>query len=179
MFGFREDVKRVFLQDPAAHSRLAVVLTYPGLHAVWAYRISHWLYQHRLRTVAKILAYLTRMITGIEIHPGATIGRRLFIDHGHGVVIGETAIVGDDVTMFHGVTLGGTGKDKGKRHPIIGNRVFLSAGAKILGPITIGDESKIGAGAVVLHDIPPRCTVVGVPGRIVKRDGQTVRRRVD
>lgn len=175
LFHFRDDVMNVKSKDPAARSTLEIVLTYPGLHAVWIYRVAHWLYLRGLYLAAKVLAQFARMVTGIEIHPGATIGQRFFIDHGYGVVIGETALVGDDVTLFHGVTLGGTGKDQGKRHPTIGNGVLISAGAKILGPITIGDESKIGAGAVVLNDVPPRCTVVGIPGCIVKKEGIRVR----
>jgi serine O-acetyltransferase len=165
----REDVRAVLHRDPASRSWLEVLLCYPGLHAVWAHRINHWLWQHHLRLLARFLSNVSRTITGIEIHPGAQIGSRLFIDHGMGVVIGETAVVGDDVTMFHGSTLGGTGKEKGKRHPTIGNGVLIGAGAKILGNITIGINSRVGANSVVLHDVPEGSTVVGIPARLLQR----------
>ncbi len=168
----REDIANVLKHDPAARSAFEVFLTYSGLHAVWAHRVSNKLYLHRWYTVARILSQLVRIVTGIEIHPGAKIGRRFFIDHGHGVVIGETAEIGDDVVMYQGVTLGGTGKDVGKRHPTIGNHVLLSVGSKVLGPIVVGDYSKIAAGAVVLKNVPENSTVVGVPGKIVKENGK-------
>ena len=170
----REDVAAVFESDPAARSYLEVLLCYPGLHALWAHRINHWLWQHRLRFPARFLSQVARLFTGIEIHPGAEIGRRLFIDHGMGIVIGETAIVGDDVTLYQGVTLGGTGKEKGKRHPTIMNKVVIGTGARVLGNITIGENSRIGAGSVVLRNIPENSTVVGVPGHIVLRNGKRV-----
>lgn len=175
----REDIQTVFERDPAAKSWLEVLLCYPGIHALLAHRISHWLYNHRCFLLARILSQISRFLTGIEIHPGAKIGRRFFIDHGSGVIIGETAEIGDDVTIYQGVTLGGTGKEKGKRHPTIGNRVMISAGAKILGSITIGDNVKVGAGAVVLREVPPNTTVVGVPGRVVVQDGVKVASGVD
>lgn len=168
----KDDIKVVFERDPAAKSILEVVLTYPGLHALWAYRIAHRLYKRKFYTLARVISQLARFFTGIEIHPGATIGRHLFIDHGSGVVIGETAEIGDFVTIYQGVTLGGTGKEKGKRHPTIGNHVLIATGAKVLGSITIGDYSKIGAGSVVLKSVPPNSTVVGVPGRVVIQDGR-------
>ncbi len=164
-----EDIQSVFNRDPAARSTLEVLLCYPGLHAVWGHRISHWLWKHRLKLLARWVSQLMRGLTGIEIHPGATIGKRLFIDHGMGVVIGETAEIGDDVTLYHGVTLGGTSLNKGKRHPTLGNQVVVGAGAKILGAITIGEKSRIGANAVVVKDVPPNSVVVGVPGQIVLR----------
>ncbi|WP_375390125.1 serine O-acetyltransferase EpsC [uncultured Amnibacterium sp.] len=165
----REDVHAARQRDPAAKSGVEVVLTYPGLHAVWAYRLHHRLWVSGSRLPARILSQLVRFLTGIEIHPGATIGRRLFIDHGSGVVIGETAEVGDDVTMFHGVTLGGTVWRDVKRHPTVGDRVLIGAGAKLLGAITIGADSVIGAGAVVLHDAPPHSLLVGVPAVVRPR----------
>jgi serine O-acetyltransferase len=170
----REDVAAVFESDPAARSYLEVLLCYPGLHALWAHRIDHWLWTHGLRFPARFLSQVARLFTGIEIHPGAQIGRRLFIDHGMGVVIGETASVGDDVTLYQGVTLGGTGKEKGKRHPTIMNKVVIGTGARVLGNITIGENSRIGAGSVVLRNIPENSTVVGVPGHIVLRNGKRV-----
>lgn len=169
----REDIQTVFKKDPAARS-VWEVLTYPGLHAVWLHRIAHWLWNHRLLFLARLLSHINRFLTGIEIHPGAKIGRRFFIDHGMGVVIGETAEIGDDVLMYHQVTLGGTTLERVKRHPTIGNHVLIGMGAKIIGPVTIGDNCRIGANAVVNKDIPPNCTVVGVPGRIVIRDGKRV-----
>ena len=165
----REDVAAVLARDPAAKSRLEVRLCYPGLSALKAHRIANTLYKHGHSLLARWLSQRSRHQTGIEIHPGAEIGRRVFIDHGDGVVIGETTIIGDDVTIYQGVTLGGTGKDVGKRHPTIGNGVTIGAGAKVLGPIHIGDHSKIGAGAIVLRDVPPNCTVVGNPGRVVRK----------
>ena len=161
-------IKSVKKNDPAIRNVLEVFLCYPGLHAVWMYRISHIFYQCKLFLVARIINYISRMLTGVDIHPGAKIGKRLFIDHGQGVVIGETAVVGDNVVMFHGATLGGTGKDKGKRHPTIGNNVVIGCGAKVLGNITIGDNAKIGANAVVLSDIPSNATAVGIPAKVVK-----------
>ncbi|WP_141604575.1 serine O-acetyltransferase [Terrilactibacillus laevilacticus] len=170
----REDLATVFDQDPAARNKLEVILTYSGLHAIWFHRFAHWLWRKKFLFLARLLSQFSRFLTGIEIHPGAQIGRRFFIDHGMGVVIGETCEIGDDVTVFQGVTLGGTGKEKGKRHPTIGNDVLISAGAKVLGSIIIADHSKIGAGSVVLHDVPPNSTVVGIPGRIVRQNGKKV-----
>ena len=170
----REDLAAVFERDPAARSYLEVLLCYPGLHALWFHRINHWLWKHNLRLLARWLSQWARLLTGIEIHPGAEIGHRLFIDHGMGVVIGETAVVGDDVTLYQGVTLGGTGKEKGKRHPTVGNNVSIGSGAKLLGNITIGDNCRVGAGSVVLRSVPANSTIVGVPGHIVLRDGKRV-----
>ena len=164
----REDVAAVFESDPAARSYLEVLICYPGLHAVWGHHLSHWLWRHRMRFLARFVSQVARLLTGIEIHPGAEIGRRLFIDHGMGTVIGETAVLGDDVTLYQGVTLGGTGKEKGKRHPTIGDNVVIGTGAKILGNITIGSHTKIGAGSVVVRSVPDNSTVVGVPGRVVR-----------
>jgi len=170
----REDVANVMEHDPAAKSRLEVFLCYSGLHAVWFYRVNHWLWNHRLFLPARWLSQVARWLTGIEIHPGAKIARRLFIDHGMGVVIGETTIVGDDVTLYQGVTLGGTGKEHGKRHPTIEDSVVVGGGAKILGNITVGKNSRIGAGSVVLRNVPDNSTVVGVPGHIIFREGKRV-----
>jgi serine O-acetyltransferase len=170
----REDIAAVFESDPAARSYLEVVICYPGLHAVWAHHLSHWLWLHGMRFLARFNSQIARFFTGIEIHPGAQIGRRLFIDHGIGTVIGETAIVGDDVTLYQGVTLGGTGKEKGKRHPTLGNNISVGSGAKLLGNITIGDNCRVGAGSVVLRSVPANSTIVGVPGHIVLRDGKRV-----
>jgi serine O-acetyltransferase len=170
----REDIAAVLERDPAARSRLEIVLLYSGLHALWWYRIHHWLWKHGRLFVGRALSQFARWLTGIEIHPGAKIGRRFFIDHGMGVVIGETAEVGDDVTLYQGVTLGGTNLSKGKRHPTIGNGVVVGGGAKILGAITIGDHCRIGAGSVVLRDVPADSTVVGVPGHIIFRQGKRV-----
>ncbi len=170
----REDVATVRERDPAAKSRLEVLLCYAGLHAVWFYRVNHSLWNHHWFLVARWLSEFARFLTGIEIHPGAEIGRRVFIDHGMGVVIGETAIVGDDVTMYQGVTLGGTGKERGKRHPTIENDVVIGGGAKILGNITVGKNCNIGAGSVVLRDVPENSTVVGVPGHVIFRDGKRI-----
>ncbi len=165
----RYDLDSALQRDPAARSKLEVALLYPGLHAVWIHRISHGLWRRGVKLPARWLSQLARGLTGIEIHPGATIGRGLFIDHGMGVVIGETAEVGDDVTLYHGVTLGGTSLARGKRHPTLGNRVTVGAGAKILGNITIGEDSRIGANAVVVKSVPENSVVVGVPGQIVRR----------
>ena len=170
----REDVVTVLERDPAAKSRLEVFLCYSGLHAVWFYRINHWLWNHNFFLLGRWLSQVARFLTGIEIHPGAEIGRRLFIDHGLGVVIGETAIVGNDVTLYQGVTLGGTGKEHGKRHPTIEDEVVIGGGAKVLGNITIGRNCRIGAGSVVLRSVPENSTVVGVPGHIIFRDGERV-----
>jgi serine O-acetyltransferase len=170
----REDVANVMKNDPAAKSQLEVFLCYSGLHAVWFYRLNHWLWNHRFFLLGRWLSQIARFLTGIEIHPGAQIGRRLFIDHGLGVVIGETAIVGNDVTLYQGVTLGGTGKDQGKRHPTIEDDVVVGSGAKILGNITVGKNCRIGAGSVVLRSIPDDSTVVGVPGHIIFREGKRV-----
>ncbi|MEW5761897.1 MAG: serine O-acetyltransferase [Bacillota bacterium] len=175
----RRDIQAVFERDPAAKNILEVLLCYPGLHAIMLHRVAHRLYRWRLFTLARLVSHFSRFLTGVEIHPGAKIGAGVFIDHGAGVVIGETAEVGNNVTMYQGVTLGGTGKEKGKRHPTIGDNVVISAGAKILGSITVGENSKIGAGSVVLKPVPPNCTVVGVPGRIVRRDGQRVQDPID
>ena len=170
----REDVRSVKERDPAARSMLEVLLCYPGLWAVWIYRVAHALWKAKLRLAARVLSQINRFATGVEIHPGALIGRRLFIDHGAGVVIGETAIVGDDVTLYQGVTLGGTGKEHGKRHPTLCDGVFVGNNANILGNICIGENSRVGAGSVVLSDVPPNSTVVGVPAHIVYRNGQRV-----
>jgi serine O-acetyltransferase len=170
----REDIATVLEHDPAARSRLEVVLLYSGLHAIWWYRVYHALWMRDWFFVARALSQFSRFLSGIEIHPGATIGRRFFIDHGMGVVIGETTEVGDDVTVYQGVTLGGTSLDKGKRHPTIRDRVVIGGGAKILGNITIGENCRIGAGSVVLRDVPADSTVVGVPGHIVFRNGKRV-----
>ncbi|AOR24432.1 serine O-acetyltransferase EpsC [Clostridium taeniosporum] len=163
------DLERVLTNDPAAKSKVEVLLLYPCIHALIYYRISHFLYKHKFFFLARLISQLARFFTGIEIHPGATIGRGLFIDHGMGVVIGETAEIGDNVILYHGVTLGGTGKDKGKRHPTIGNNVLIGAGAKILGPIKIEDNAKIGSNAVVLYDVPKGATTVGVSARNIVR----------
>jgi serine O-acetyltransferase len=170
----REDVATVFEADPAARSYLEVLICYPGLHAVWAHHLSHWLWRHGMRFLARLNSQFARLFTGIEIHPGAELGQRLFIDHGTGTVIGETAIVGNDVTLYQGVTLGGTGKEKGKRHPTLGNNISIGSGAKLLGNITIGDNCRVGAGSVVLRNVPANSTIVGVPGHIVLRDGKRV-----
>jgi len=164
-----QDARSIAERDPAAKSVIEVILLYPGFHAIFFHRIAHWFYKKKMFFIARFISQLSRFLTGIEIHPGAKIGRGLFIDHGMGVVIGETAEIGDNCTIYHGVTLGGTGKDKGKRHPTIGNNVLISTGAKVLGPFKVGDNSKIGANAVVLNEVEPNTTVVGVPGRTVKR----------
>ncbi|HHY13666.1 MAG TPA: serine O-acetyltransferase [Thermoanaerobacterales bacterium] len=166
----KDDIKVVFDRDPAARSVLEVILCYSGFHAIIFHRIAYYLYNKNLVLIPRLISQLNRFITGIEIHPGAKIGERLFIDHGMGIVIGETTEIGRDVTLYQGVTLGGTGREKGKRHPTIGNNVVIGAGAKILGPFKVGDCSKIGAGAVVLNEVPPNSTVVGVPGKITVKD---------
>ncbi|GAA0596842.1 serine O-acetyltransferase [Virgibacillus siamensis] len=175
----KEDMDVVFEQDPAARTYFEVCLTYSGLHAIWTHRIAHFFFNRRLFFIARAISQISRFFTGIEIHPGAVIGRRFFIDHGMGVVIGETCEIGDNVTVFQGVTLGGTGKEKGKRHPTIKNNAMISTGAKILGSITIGESSKVGGGSVVLKDVPDHSTVVGVPGRIVVQNGEKVRKNLD
>src|ERR1700677_1985024 len=164
----KEQIDTIFREDPAAKSVAEVVLCYPGFHAILAHRFAHWLYLLQIPLVPRIISQFSRFLTGIEIHPGATIGRRFFIDHGSGVVIGETAEIGDDVLLYQGVTLGGTGGEKGKRHPTLGNRVVVGTGAKVLGNIRIGDNVKIGAGSVVVRPVPDNSTVVGVPGRVVR-----------
>lgn len=166
----REDIQTIFNKDPAARSVLEVLTCYPGLHVLWAHRIAHFLWNHKLRLPARLISHFSRFATGIEIHPGAKIGRRCFIDHGSGVVIGETAELGDDVLLYQGVVLGGTSLEKKKRHATIGNSVELGAGAIILGPITIGDSARVGAGSVVIRPVPAGVTVVGVPGRIVTKE---------
>lgn len=163
----KENIQCVFDRDPAARTTLEVLTAYPGLHALMAHRLNHWLWGYELKWVARLLSQGARWITGIEIHPGAQIGRRFFIDHGMGVVIGETTVIGDDCTLYHGVTLGGTSWSAGKRHPTLGNDVVVGAGAKILGPITIEDDVRIGSNAVVLKDVPAGATVVGIPGRVI------------
>ncbi len=165
----RHDVRAAMERDPAACSALTVVLCYPGVHAIWGHRVSRWLWHRHARLLARLSAELTRILTGVEIHPAATLGPGLFIDHATGVVIGETADVGADVTIYQGVTLGGTSTDSGKRHPTVGDRVIIGSGAKILGPITIGDDSRIGANAVVVKPVPPGSVVVGVPGQVIAR----------
>jgi serine O-acetyltransferase len=168
----QQDIQVAKERDPAVPTTLQVIFAYPGVHAIWGHRISHWLWNRGARLAARVFAELTRILTGVEIHPGAILGAGLFIDHATGVVIGETAEVGDDVTIYHGVTLGGSGNDTGKRHPTIGDRVIVGAGAKILGPIKIGDDSRIGANAVVVKEVPSSSVVVGVPGQIVSRPGR-------
>ena len=170
----RDDISSVLERDPAARTRLEVFLCYPGLWAVWIHRISHALWGAKLCLLARLLSQVARFYTGVDIHPGATLGRRLFIDHATGVVIGETAIVGNDVTMYQGVTLGGTGKGHGKRHPTVCDNVFIGNNANLLGDITVGENSRVGAGSVVLSDVPPDSTVVGVPAHIVYRNGERV-----
>lgn len=170
----RDDVNAVRERDPAARSTFEVLLTYSGLHAVLVYRASHSLYKHGHFVSARVLSQGARFLTGIEIHPGATIGKGLFIDHGSGVVIGETAEIGDNCTLYQGVTLGGTGKDTGKRHPTLGNNVMIGCGAKVLGPFKVGDNSKVASNAVVLKEIPPNCTAVGIPARVVRSGGEKV-----
>src|SRR5581483_3475304 len=165
----REDIRSVFDRDPAARTTWEVLTCYPGLHAIWGQRISHWLWTHGFKWLARAHSAIARWLTGIEIHPGAKIGRRFFIDHGMGVVIGETAEIGDDVTLYHGVTLGGVSWNKGKRHPTLGNNVVVGAGAKILGPFTVGDNARVGSNSVVVHEVPPGATVVGIPARIVQQ----------
>ncbi len=166
----REEIASIFERDPAARSTWEVLTCYPGLHAILIHRASHWLWSQRLRWLGRMLSHIGRFLTGIEIHPGAMIGRRVFIDHGMGVVIGETAEVGDDCTLYHGVTLGGTTWNRGKRHPTLGRGVVIGAGAKVLGPIIVGDGAKIGSNAVVVKDVPPAATAIGVPARILLED---------
>lgn len=175
----KSDIQAVFDNDPAARSRFEVVFTYAGLHAIWAHRTAHSFYKRRWFTLARIVSQISRFMTGVEIHPGAVIGSRLFIDHGMGIVIGETCEIGDDVIIYQGVTLGGTGKEKGKRHPTVGNNVVIGSGAKVLGSFRIGDNSNIGSNAVVLREVPNNSTVVGNPGRVVKRNGERVSDRLD
>ena len=170
----RDHVNSILERDPAPKSRLEIVLCYPGLHAVWIHRFTHWLYGLRLYLLARLISQWARWMTGIEIHPGAQIGKRLFIDHGMGVVFGETSVVGDDVTIYQGVTLGGTGKEKGKRHPTILNGVVIGTGAQVLGNITVGENSRVGAASVVIDDVPDNSTIVGVPGHLIFRDGKRV-----
>lgn len=170
----REDVNTILTRDPAATSAAEVFLLYPGYKAVRSHRRAHWFYTHQKYFIARMISQRNVRKTGIEIHPGAEIGRRFFIDHGTGIVIGETTVIGDDVTIYQGVTLGGTGKDVGKRHPTIGNNVLIGAGSKILGPVTVGDNTNIAAGAVVLDRIPSNSTAVGVPARVVRRNGKRV-----
>lgn len=168
------DIDNILKNDPAAKSRVEVLILYPSIHAVISHRIANMFFRHKWFIIARTISQISRFFTGIEIHPGAQIGKGLFIDHGMGVVIGETAEIGDNVTIYHGVTLGGTGKEKGKRHPTVGNNVVIGTGAKILGPITIGDDAKIGANAVVLEDVPSRATAVGIPARIIGRRARTI-----
>lgn len=172
--GLLDDARSIGSRDPAAKSVLEVILLYPGFHAIAFHRLAHWFYKADMFFLARLVSQVSRFITGIEIHPGAVIGKGLFIDHGMGVVIGETAEIGDNCTIYHGVTLGGTGKDKGKRHPTIGSNVLISTGAKLLGPFKVGDDSRIGANAVVLNEVEPNTTVVGVPGRAVRRGKQKI-----
>lgn len=170
---FGENVRTVQERDPAARNKFEIVLAYPGLHALWGHRLASWLWRHRLKTIARIWAHIVRFFTGVEIHPGATLGRRVFIDHGMGVVIGETAVVEDDCSIYQGATLGGTSLNKGKRHPTLCANVVVGAGAKVLGPVTVSENARIGANAVVLHDIPAGTVVVGVPGQVVTRTSPT------
>ena len=170
----RELIATIMQKDPAAHSRWEVVLAYPGFHAVMIHRLSHWCWTQDWKTVARVVSHAGRFLTGIEIHPGAQIGRGLFIDHGMGVVIGETTQIGDNCTLYQGVTLGGTGKDTGKRHPTLGDNVLIGAGAKVLGPFTVGDNARVAAGAVVLDAVPEGATAVGVPARVVRINGEKV-----
>ena len=170
----KEDIRAVKERDPAARSSIEIFFLYPGVKAIRMYRRAHWFYKHNMKFWARLISQRAARKTGIEIHPGAVIGHRLVIDHGHGVVIGETAEIGDDVLIYQGVTLGGTGKDVGKRHPTIGNNVMICSGAKVLGPFKVGDNSRVAAGAVVLEEVPPNCTVVGVPAKIVRQNGQKI-----
>lgn len=175
----KEDMDIVFDQDPAARTYIEVFLTYSGLHAIWLHRIAHGFYQRKFFFIARVISQISRFFTGIEIHPGAQIGRRFFIDHGMGVVIGETCEIGDNVTIFQGVTLGGTGKEKGKRHPTIKDNALIATGAKVLGSIVVGENAKIGAGSVVLKDVPDHSTVVGIPGKVVIQNGKRMKRDLD
>ncbi len=169
----RQDIKVVFERDPAARSVIEILLCYPGFHALFFYRLSNWLWRNRLFLLGRFVSHIGRFFTGVEIHPGATIGKGFFIDHGMGVVIGETAEIGENVTLYHGVTLGGTSWQKGKRHPTLEDNVVVGAGAKILGPFKVGKNSIIGAGSVVVREVPPYSTVIGIPGRVVHRVGET------
>lgn len=173
------DIQAALDRDPAARSALEVLLCYPGLHALYFHRVAHWLWNHRLKTLGRFVSHVSRFLTGIEIHPGAVIGPGLFIDHGMGVVIGETTEIGENVTIYQGVTLGGTSLKKKKRHPTIGNNVVIGAGAKILGPFKVGDNSRIGSGSVVVKEVPPNSLVVGVPGQVTYRDGKRVPQAID
>lgn len=175
----REDIKTVLERDPAARTFLEVLLCYPGLHAIWAHRLNHRLWNAGLTTLARFGSHLARFLTGIEIHPAAQIGKRFFIDHGLGVVIGETAVIGDNVMLYQQVTIGGTGKRKGKRHPTLANGVVVGAGAKVLGNVTVGARSQVGAGSVVVKDVPPDCTVVGIPGRVIIQEGRRLTTEAD
>lgn len=175
----KRDIRAVFERDPAARSILEVIFCYPGFHALYFHRLAHWLWTHRLKFLGRFVSHLGRFLTGIEIHPGAKIGPGLFIDHGMGVVIGETTEIGENVTIYQGVTLGGTSLEKVKRHPTIGDNVVIGAGAKILGPFKVGDGSRIGAGSVVVREVPPNSVVVGVPGRVTHRDGIRVAQAID
>lgn len=172
----KSDIRAVFDNDPAARSWFEVIFTYSGLHAIWNHRIAHFFYRRRWFTIARIVSQASRFMTGIEIHPGAQIGNRLFIDHGMGVVIGETCEIGDDVVIYQGVTLGGSGKEKGKRHPTVGDNVVIGSGAKVLGSFKIGDQANIGANSVVLKEVPAGSTVVGIPGRVVRQGGKRLDR---
>ncbi|MCX8084207.1 MAG: serine O-acetyltransferase [Calditerrivibrio sp.] len=169
----KEDINAIFERDPAARSTLEIIFCYPGFHARQFHRLAHWLWNKKLFFLARFVSHISRFLTGIEIHPGAKIGKRFFIDHGMGVVIGETAEIGDDVTIYHGVTLGGVSLNKGKRHPTIGNGVVIGSGAKVLGPFKVGDGAKIGSNSVVIKEVPENATVVGIPGRVVAESGKT------
>jgi len=175
----KRDIQAALDRDPAARNTLEVLLCYPGLHALYFHRVAHWLWNHRAATLGRLVSHLGRFLTGIEIHPGAVIGPGLFIDHGMGVVIGETTEIGENVTIYQGVTLGGTSLEKKKRHPTIGNNVVIGAGAKILGPFKVGDDSRIGSGSVVVKEVPPNSVVVGVPGQVTYRDGKRVPQAID
>ena len=175
----KENINSVYERDPAARNAIEVLLCYPGLHAVYFHKISHFLWERKLRLTARLVSQLARFLTGIEIHPGAKIGKRFFIDHGMGVVIGETAEIGDDVTVYNGVNLGGTSWKKEKRHPTIGDRVMIGTGAKILGPLTIGNDSRVGANSVVVNAVPPHSTVVGIPAKSTKRDESEIHDNID
>lgn len=175
----RQDIQAALDRDPAARSAIEVLLCYPGIHALYLHRIAHWLWDHRMKTLGRLLSHLGRFLTGIEIHPAVRIGPGLFIDHGMGVVIGETTEIGENVTIYQGVTLGGTSLEKKKRHPTIGNNVVIGAGAKILGPFKVGDNSRIGSGSVVVKEVPPNAVVVGVPGQVTFRDGKRVQQSID
>ncbi len=170
--GIRDDLGAYQKNDPAARGKLEIFLLYSGLHAVWHHRWAHWFYSHKMQFISRMISQSSRFFTGIEIHPAAQIGRRLVIDHGTGIVIGATTIIGDDCLLYQGVTLGGTGKDTGKRHPTLGNNVMVGSGAKVLGPFTVGDNARIASNSVVLEEVPPNATVVGVPGRVVKIRGE-------